>query len=64
MFDKSEVPPDDPMFEHIDQINRSIARVRAFLKDRVTFGTLEDLPMIGSQWRYSSKLISVARWHF
>src|SRR3954452_21832077 len=49
MFDKSTVPTDDPMYEHIDRINQSIAVVRGFLKDKVSFDSLEDIPMLTGQ---------------
>ena len=49
MFEKSAIPPDNPMIDDIDQINRSIARVRSLLKDEVTIDSQEDFPMIQSQ---------------
>lgn len=49
MFTKSDVPPDDELFEQVDDINRSIARVRSFLSENVELGSIEDLPMLRSQ---------------
>jgi hypothetical protein len=49
MFTKSEVPSDNPMFEQIEDINRSIANVRAFLSEKVDISSTEDLPMLRSQ---------------
>jgi hypothetical protein len=49
MFDKTEMPPDTPMFEHIDAINQSINRVRSALKDCVDMDPLNDISMIQGQ---------------
>lgn len=49
MFTKSEIPPDAPLFNEIDDINRSIARVRSFLSGQVKIGSIDDLPMLDSQ---------------
>jgi hypothetical protein len=49
MFTKSEIPPDNPLFHQIDDVNRSIARVRSFLKEQVYISSIEDLPMLRSQ---------------
>lgn len=49
MFTKNEVPPDDPMYEHVDDINRSIDRVRSFLIEEVDIGSIEDMPMLRGQ---------------
>jgi hypothetical protein len=49
MFIKSEIPPDDSMFEQVDDINRSIARVRSFLSETVDISSIDDLPMLRSQ---------------
>jgi hypothetical protein len=49
MFTKSEIPADDVLSEQVDDINRSIARVRSFLSENVELGSIEDLPMLRSQ---------------
>jgi hypothetical protein len=49
MFTKSEIPPDNVMFDQVDDINRSIALVRVFLHEKVDIGSIEDLPMLRSQ---------------
>jgi hypothetical protein len=49
MFDKTEIPPDTPMFEHIDAINLSINRVRSSLKEYIDIESIEDTAMIQSQ---------------
>jgi hypothetical protein len=49
MFNKMEIPPDTPMFEHIDAINLSINRVRSSLKEYIDIESIEDTAMIQSQ---------------
>jgi hypothetical protein len=49
MFTKSEIPPDDWLSEQVDDINRSIARVRSFLTEDVDISSIEDLPMLRCQ---------------
>jgi hypothetical protein len=49
MFNKTEIPPDTPMFEHIDAINLSINRVRSSLKEYIDIESIEDTAMIQSQ---------------
>lgn len=49
MFDKSALPPDFPLLEHIDHINLTIARVRATLKERVPLIKEDDFSMISDQ---------------
>lgn len=49
MFDKSTIPPGSAMYEHVDAINKAIARVRAHLKDSVDISSLDDIPMIQAQ---------------
>jgi hypothetical protein len=49
MFNKGDIPPETLMFGYIDQINLSIRRVRASLKDQANTDSLEDTAMIQSQ---------------
>jgi hypothetical protein len=49
MFDKTQIPPDTAMFEHIDAISQSINRVRSALKDNVEMDPLNDVSMIRGQ---------------
>jgi hypothetical protein len=49
MFDKSKLPTDCPMYEDIDQINRSVASMRSLLKGKVCFEADGDIPMLRSQ---------------
>jgi|HubBroStandDraft_1064217.scaffolds.fasta_scaffold387942_2 hypothetical protein len=49
MFTKSEMPPDILLFEQVDEINRSISRVRSFLREKVGINSTDDLSMIRSQ---------------
>jgi hypothetical protein len=49
MFDKTQIPPDTAMFEHIDAINQSINRVRSALKDNVEMDPLDDVSMVRGQ---------------
>jgi len=49
MFTKSEIPPDDALGEQVEEINRSITRVRSFLTETVDISSIEDLPMLRTQ---------------
>jgi hypothetical protein len=49
MFIKSDLPPDHELFEQVDDINRSIARVRSFLSENVGLGSIEDMPMLRTE---------------
>jgi hypothetical protein len=49
MFEKTEIPPDTPMYEHIEAINLSINRVRSHLKEHVDIESIEDTAMIQGQ---------------
>ncbi|MDX6462934.1 MAG: hypothetical protein QOE55_6631, partial [Acidobacteriaceae bacterium] len=49
MFNKTEIPADTPMFEHIDAIDLSINRVRSSLKEDIDIESIEDTAMIQSQ---------------
>jgi len=49
MFDKTQISPETPMFEHIDSINQSVNRVRSALKDQVDMDPLDEISMIRGQ---------------
>jgi hypothetical protein len=50
MFTKSEIPPDILLFAQVDEINRSIGRVRSYLREKVDIDSSEvDLSMLRSQ---------------
>jgi hypothetical protein len=49
MFTKAEIPPNNPLYEQVDDINRSISHVRSFLSEKVDIDSIEDIPMLHSQ---------------
>jgi hypothetical protein len=48
MFSDSDLPSDDLMFGHIDEINSSIS-FRSCLKQSVSMDSLDDIPMVLSE---------------